>query len=1390
MGFHSDKLTFQTDEITNEIRQPQIFLCDRQLNTLGEISPVNNLRIKCSLNGADEISFQTPKNVRNYNDSDLKKLNQASINTISREGNRLYGQLKDYSVILVPGFGYFEVSPSVSDAATKTKNISGSSLGEAELAQLFCTLECNTEIDISKENYVPTILYNANNPDASLIDRILSYAPNYTVGTVDDTIKNIQRTFSFSKTDILSCFSEIAEEINCIFDVVIRKNEDGIVERVVNIYDAQYCSDCGSRNVINGICQDCKSTNITGIGEDTTIQIGTDNLSDEITLTPDGNMKNCFIIEGGDDIITSTVEGIMPSGNNKLYQFSEETRLAFSPELKAAYENYEKNFEENKESYTETLELEYGIFDLILYLQSGRMPTVETAKRNLRDETIHVICQFQKLFPNGLGTLDPEGTTLKNGTVRQVFSLFVDDGYAVKQVNGAIGKENGNLYWTGDIVIYEIGNNDSKATIHIEKNSSYIEWLDKTTSNGVLSSDSDKSEKTNDLSKWGINFTTDNDKYETYLKQKILIEQKNYEYIEDQESNHPKEWQKYSLNRLYSYYSSYEQCVETLHEAKRESSLPGIQSTANDIITSYHKTMEKISGYMSRLEEMIYHLYFYYDQNFYSPSSPAPSGQDINYAKYNNPENRKHFPDANTAFENMFHYIKWGTWVGGEESASTDAPICCGDCGSNYVTLLNCLNKGCNSTNIVTYSTLADLIKKAYQEDPVSLEVKRKEIRERCDIKSDENLGSKLYSELCSFIREDIYTNSNFISDGLSSNSELITRSKELIQKANNELAKACVSQHTLSGNVYAFVAYSRLDKNDFPIQNAYDKFKLGNFMRYFSDNEEYKLRLSSEEFIWSDSGAELNVEFTDIIRYSDGGISDIASLVQAVGNLATSFDSVKKQAEQGVEAKNTFETIKNEGLYSSLSHALNARNQDVQIDDSGITLRKYDYETDSYYDTQMKLVNRNIVMTKDNWKTADLAIGLGEYDGDLKYGVWADALIGDMIVGQELIIKNKDSTVLIDENGIQVGNHDNDASGICVDINPNDDNVLDIYKNTNGKHENILYIDKNGNSSFKGEVDATGFFGGKINADSGQIGDWKINGTSLIYNSPDNDDHKQYMNFNCYGIFAYKNHFAPIEYGNKKRRVELKADMDEISFTKYVDTKNDGEIDFTKFSQFYIGNGSSYTADPVYMQLSYPDSSFTIDKDGLKLSFQNNDNLVINKDGATFYKGLTVSEGDVNIHDNLSVLGSMTGGTWQHSDNSSYGLHWSSTNTLRPTSDSYKPNLGSTSIPFNNIYATKLYENGKAISSKYGVVSMNTVSDVGFGTNGWRSYTISFYVTYKQKPFINIIGLNKSIDHAINFSGFIGNDTSGYTGMTFEVYTPNTSYNYIFQWFAIGNTI
>lgn len=1356
MSFNPNKLTFKVDEITGEIVQPQVFLCDRQLNKIGEIYPVGDLRIKSVLNGADEISFSTPKDVSGHE-------------------NPLYHKIKDYSVVFVRGFGYFEVSPTVNDTYTSIKTINGNSLGESELSQLFCTLECNTNSDMENfgtlhptEPYISTVLYsdNVENREHSLIHRILTYAPNYTVGIVDDTIKNIQRTFSFSNRDILSCFSEIAQEIGCIFDIVVRKNEDGTVERVVNLYDAQYCKDCKSRHVINGVCQDCGGTNIDGIGEDTTITIGTDNLSDEITLTPDGNMKNCFILEGGDDVVTSTVEGILPSGNKKLYMFSPETKQLFSSELQKKYEEYVRKFNNNREPYEKLLEVQYGIVDLMLYLQSGRMPTPETSSRNLHEEVKHIMDEYNSHFPNGLGLTNNSDTISRNSIVRQVLSLFVDNGYAVRQEQG--NYDAVKLRWTGDLVVYEIRDNSSQAIIHVSNNASTIEY-------------SDTSEV--ETSAFCIKFS---ENYSTYLKQMVAITTKNYELIEEQGLNHPKEWQKYSLNQLYSYESGYQSCIEALEEEKSKSNLPGVKSTANNMQKEYYKRKKEISEYLVRLEDIIFHLYSYYgNADWLSSSIPSES---------------KIFKTAESAFQHMVHYIRYGTWNGGSENEITDDPIYCKSCGSKNVTLTGC--KQCKKTNIATYSELAQMVWEHYALNHTNLETQRKEIRKNNNLQN--SLGEHLYGELCSFIREDLYNNNNFISDGLS-NSELIQKSKELIHKAEQELAKACISQHTLSGNIYSFAAYSHLSKEDFPINGVYDGFKLGNFMRYFADDgKTYKLRLSSEEFSWTDSGAELNVEFTDVIEYSNGGISDLASLMQTMGNLATSFDSVKKQAEQGAEANQTFQKIQDEGLQSALSNVLNARDIDVQIDEHGITLRKYDYELDDYSPYQMKLVNRNIVMTDDGWEHAKLAIGLGSYHEHLMYGVWADLLVGDLIVGEKLVIKNEDeqgnSSVTIDKNGITIKNgtiswenvnapeikNIKDLADNLNEINTNIDTTetnvkkytdaaktslteayqlytnskvsdldravanylqlpnsttligenyiispyieggyINVTGDTNNTQNQVIIDPKNltdtgyifavrhgndftvgikpdGTATFKGTIYATnGNFNGNVHSKSGQIGGWTIDDHTLSSIKIDNDN------------LQPKLYLDGKEGCITSSRIDTNVGYGGINNSKVLHKTSikEGQIDFLK----------KQTAPPTYENVLIQ-SSLTLSGDGI------------------FYEYGQELETIFHVHN--------------------YGM---------------------------DVYG-HIWQNNKPIGDLYCVVKTGTKSHNGTGT--WETFRVDFGVKYTKEPFINVMPITHFSNEKIAFCKFIGNRTSGYTGFEYTVYCKDTNILYETRWFASGNIL
>ena len=267
--------------MSKKIEKPKVFLCDRQLRKKGEIFPISSPIIKTNLNGSDEISFSIKKNTKNYNDKDVRYFKGKYNKNLGTEVSTQYSDITDYSIILAEGFGYFEVSPTIADNSNVEKRINGNSLGETELSQLQCTLECNTELDYQTNGYEPTVICSKENTKKSLIHRILEYAPTYTVGDVDESIAILQRTFSFSE-DIISCFQKISEEINCIFDIIVTRDEDGNVIRKVNIYDAQCCNDCGSRNIIGGKCQDCGSTNTNAIGEDTTILIDSEHLTDEI----------------------------------------------------------------------------------------------------------------------------------------------------------------------------------------------------------------------------------------------------------------------------------------------------------------------------------------------------------------------------------------------------------------------------------------------------------------------------------------------------------------------------------------------------------------------------------------------------------------------------------------------------------------------------------------------------------------------------------------------------------------------------------------------------------------------------------------------------------------------------------------------------------------------------------------------------------------------------------------------------------------------------------------------------------------------------------------------------------------------------------------------------
>ena len=134
----------------------------------------------------------------------------------------------------------------------------------------------------------------------------------------------------------------------------------------------------------------------------------------------------------------------------------------------------------------------------------------------------------------------------------------------------------------------------------------------------------------------------------------------------------------------------------------------------------------------------------------------------------------------------------------------------------------------------------------------------------------------------------------------------------------------------------------------------------------------------------------------------------DTASLFNDVlGNVSKSANSINyiKEAIYPIksgEIDKLREAILNARALS-MSEALSAQNQAFVIDGAGITGRKVnENEPNGFDQKQMKITSNLIVFTDDGWQTCKVAIG---DIGDGKYGINADTIIGNLFIGNDLIL-------------------------------------------------------------------------------------------------------------------------------------------------------------------------------------------------------------------------------------------------------------------------------------------------------------------------------------------------------------------------------------------------
>lgn len=429
--------------------EPTMVLAMKNGDFLGTLQS-SNIKFKDNLNSYSEFSFDV------YKSDYITNL-------------ALWNKIDNFKIVWVKDWNRcYEIYVELFDEGSIRKNITAKSLGEAELSQInLYGIEINTEDDIARDDYTPTVLYNSENHSASLLHRISEKIPHYTIAYVDDSIKNIQRTFKFDNKSIYDCLQEVAEEIHCLF-----KFECGYVNgslvRKISVYDLEdNCNVCHERDNFLSTCTKCGSSNITkGYGNDTGILIDTENLADNINYQVENeSVKNCFKLETGDDLMTATVINSNPNGSGYIWYISDKMKQDMSTALVTKLNNYDTTYNQYMNNFQSTIlqdtitrynalitkyssytsdypqltyplvgfsqimEADYNVIDFYLFLKDGLMPSIVTANTNANSEIAKLT--VANLSPVSVQDLSLCTQSTAESAVLSVAKTLIDSRYKV-----------------------------------------------------------------------------------------------------------------------------------------------------------------------------------------------------------------------------------------------------------------------------------------------------------------------------------------------------------------------------------------------------------------------------------------------------------------------------------------------------------------------------------------------------------------------------------------------------------------------------------------------------------------------------------------------------------------------------------------------------------------------------------------------------------------------------------------------------------------------------------------------------------------------------------------------------------------------------------------------
>lgn len=433
-------------------------------------------------------------------------------------------------------------------------------------------------ITYSNQNNKPNILLLKNNRVignyvlSSAIEELNVYSATDVVflGTSGATFDYELKLQNASNQFVLTTSSKDTISVEEYEKIHIKAAYIDTARKTINYSLQQVDKDSGTRVLVED-----------AIGEDTTVLISKDKLAQEIGIQSNKDeIKNCFRVTGGDELITSAVAVANMNGSNYIYQFADFQLNDMPEELRQKISDYQAMVEDNRDDFEALYTELNNAYEQLSYYQSVMAPNTGLSKTNAKVayyDMVNRLTEFGfKVAVNNIERYSAISFVGITNNVKAMAEVLVDSRFTVEVIRGSTKYDPTNHVWQGQF----------KLTRNTDKNDIFPK------------SDEDA------ITLVGVEImgnSTDAEELE-YVKQKIMKKLEEAElsdiYFNTLDVTTKPEaraiFEQYSLNRLTSYRDAFDGCCSVILAVKDPKEQSTILKQLYDIYHMFEEVCDEL----------------------------------------------------------------------------------------------------------------------------------------------------------------------------------------------------------------------------------------------------------------------------------------------------------------------------------------------------------------------------------------------------------------------------------------------------------------------------------------------------------------------------------------------------------------------------------------------------------------------------------------------------------------------------------------------------------------------------------------------------------------------------------------------------------------------------